>query len=66
MNLGWQDIAVAAICLAAAIYVARVVWKSLAGRSSAGCGTACGKCSSSAPKAVMQIDSPERHSDTPL
>ena len=63
MNLGWQDIAVAAICLAATAYVARVIWKSLAGRASAGCGTACGKCSSGAPKAVLQIGTPERQSD---
>ncbi|MCI0359607.1 MAG: FeoB-associated Cys-rich membrane protein [Planctomycetaceae bacterium] len=58
MTLGWQDIAVAAICLAAALYVARAVWKSLVGRSSAGCGTGCGKCSSSQSKPVMQIESP--------
>jgi hypothetical protein len=55
MNLGWQDIVVAAICLAAALYVARVVWKSLAGRA-AGCGISCGKCASSPAKPVVQIE----------
>lgn len=64
MNLGWQDIAVAAICLAAALYVARAVWLTVAGRKSTGCGTSCGKCSSSEPKAVLQIESPDRKSHT--
>jgi hypothetical protein len=58
MTLGWQDITVAAICLAAALYVARVVWKSIAGRASGSCGTGCGKCASNQPKPVLQIESP--------
>lgn len=56
MTFGWQDIAVLAICLAAALYVARAVWKSLAGRASAGCGASCGKCSTSQAKPVQQIE----------
>jgi len=59
MSFGWQDITVAAICLAAGLYVARVVWKSLAGRASAGCGTGCGKCSTGQPKPIMQIETPQ-------
>ena len=56
MTYDWQNIAVAAICLAAAGYVARAVWKSLAGRATTGCGTACGKCADSRPKPVLQIE----------
>jgi hypothetical protein len=56
MSFGWQDILVLAICLAAAAYVARLVWKSLAGRATAGCSSGCGKCSTSQPKAVLTIE----------
>ncbi len=62
MNLGWQDITVAAICVAAALYVARAVWTSLAGRASTGCGTSCGKCADSQPKPVLQIETPRPRS----
>jgi len=58
MSFGWQDISVAAICLAAGLYVARVVWKSLAGRASGGCGTGCGKGSTNQAKPVIQIETP--------
>jgi hypothetical protein len=60
MTLGWQDIIVAAICLAAALYVARIVWKSIASRASSSCGTGCGKCSTNQPKPVLQIESPRQ------
>jgi FeoB-associated Cys-rich membrane protein len=62
MSFGWQDIIVAAICVAAAAYVARAVWLSIAGRKSSGCGTTCGKCSATQPKPVLQIETPERPS----
>lgn len=55
-DIGWQDIIVAAICVAAAAYVARAVWLSVAGRKSSGCGTSCGKCASTQPKPVQQIE----------
>jgi len=56
MSFGWQDISVAAICLAAGLYVARAVWLSVAGRKSSGCGTNCGKCATTQPKPVQQIE----------
>ena len=56
MNLGWQDITVAAICLAASAYVIRAAWKSLAGRASAGCGPGCSKCVDSQRKPVLTIE----------
>ena len=60
MTLGWQDIIVAAICLAAALYVARVVWRSIAGRASGSCGTCCGKCAANQPQPVLQIETPRQ------
>jgi len=62
MNLGWQDIIVVAICVAAAAYVARAVWLSVAGRKSSGCGTSCGKCETTQPKPVQQIEPLRRES----
>ena len=56
MSFGWQDILVIAICLVAAVYVARLVWKSLTGRATAGCGLGCGKCATSQSKAVLTIE----------
>jgi bacterioferritin-associated ferredoxin len=58
MSFDWQDISVAVICLASALYVARAVWKSLARRSTTGCGTGCSKCASQDAKAMLQIDAP--------
>ena len=39
-----QLVLVAAVVAAAALYVARSVWKTWAGKSVKGCGAGCGKC----------------------
>lgn len=59
---GWQDFAVTVICLAAAIYVVRVAWRTVAGRKTVGCGTGCGtgcgKRATDEPKRVLSIETP--------
>lgn len=64
-NTGWQEVVVTVICLAAAIYVARAAWRAVAGRKSAGCGSACGKCPTDQPKRVLAIEPPPAESSRP-
>lgn len=47
--MGWQDVVAIAAVLGAAGYLIGLVWKGVAGERK-GCGTACGKCSSSRPE----------------
>ena len=44
--MGWQELLIAAMLVAAAAYLGRRVWRSVAGRSTAGCGTGCQSCPS--------------------
>ena len=53
--MGWQDVVAIAAVLAAAGYLASLVWRGVAGGSQAGCGASCGKCSASEPVEVVTI-----------
>ena len=45
MALGWQDLAVLGIVIAATGYLANLAWNAVARKQASGCGTGCGKCS---------------------
>jgi hypothetical protein len=49
MLADWQTWLAAILCLAAAAYVARRAWLSIAGKKSAGCGSGCSSCKADAP-----------------
>jgi len=52
----WQDILAIGLVLAAAAFVGWRAWRSLVARRIAGCGSACGKCPTSAAKPALQIE----------
>ncbi len=53
--MGWQDVVAIGVVLGAALYLASLVWRGVSGDKSAGCGSACGKCSSGRADAVVTI-----------
>ncbi|WP_165065906.1 hypothetical protein [Paludisphaera rhizosphaerae] len=53
--MGWQDVVAIGAVLAAAGYLASLVWRGVGGEKSGSCGTACGKCSSGAQGEPEQI-----------
>jgi hypothetical protein len=66
-SMGWQEIVVAALCLAAGLYILRAAWLAVAGRNAACCETSCGKCPSSQAKPVLQIEPPPKlPADSPV
>jgi hypothetical protein len=72
MTWGWQDVLTFAVVGAAAAYLARGAWRTLARRSAGGCGTGgCTGCPSNAttpgrppgdgPGQVIPLDALTRH-----
>jgi len=61
----WQSWLTIAICLTAAVYIARRAWHAVTGKKTPGCGSGCGTCPSNAPPGAKQIVSiePPRRSD---
>lgn len=55
--MGWQDVVAIAAVLVAFGYLASLVWKGVSGERK-GCGSSCGKCSSSDPVEVVSIGPP--------
>ena len=55
MFTDWQSIVVALIIAAAAVYLARRVWRRLSARESASCATGCGKCGDETPAAKRVV-----------
>lgn len=51
---GWQDVAVLAIVVMAAVYLTRSIWRTLAGGAGKGCGT-CAKCPTGDEKQPQQL-----------
>ena len=61
MPLSWQDATAGVIVAAAAVYLLRVAWRSLAGRKTGGC-TTCSTCptSESDPGMLVEIKNSSR------
>ncbi|WP_165245186.1 hypothetical protein [Paludisphaera soli] len=53
--MGWQDAVAIGVVIGAALYLLGLVWRGVAGEKSAGCGSACGKCSSAAGEPIVTI-----------
>lgn len=53
--MGWQDAVAIGVVLGASLYLISLVWRGVAGEKSAGCGTACGKCSAGGGRAPAQV-----------
>jgi hypothetical protein len=52
MNLGWQDLAALGIVFAAAAYLSMLAWGALTRKSTSGCGSGCGSCSTQSRSAL--------------
>ena len=57
MNTALQNVAVVALVVAAASYLARVVWQSLAKRTASACG-ACGNCQTQSERKATATSQP--------